>query len=145
MRLKATIESDEMHRSGHADFLAWHQASLMLRTVRLWEQPLPAPRHGRIGILPSASIGLLQPAMALSQIPLLDLPHWLRRCKGRNRRSQAPRACGAGGRQARPTRTPINIRRADSPWLAISCAMVWIVLGAWDRHLALLLGSVHWP
>jgi hypothetical protein len=69
------VDSDEMHRSGHADFLAWHQASLILRTVRLWEQPLPTPRHGRIGLLSSASIGLLQPAMALSQILVLDLPH----------------------------------------------------------------------
>jgi len=91
------VESDEMHRSGHADFLAWHQASLILRTVRLWEQPLPAPRHGRIGILPSASIRLLQLAMALSQIPVLDLPHWRRRCKGRNRRSQCSKGLRCGG------------------------------------------------
>ena len=27
------VESDEMPRSGHADFLAWHQASLILRTL----------------------------------------------------------------------------------------------------------------
>ena len=31
--------------------------------------------HGRIGVLSSASIGLLQPAMALSQILVMDLPH----------------------------------------------------------------------
>ena len=29
------VESDEMPRSGHADFLAWHQASLILRTLPL--------------------------------------------------------------------------------------------------------------
>ena len=29
------FESDEMPRSGHADFLAWHQASLILRTLPL--------------------------------------------------------------------------------------------------------------
>ena len=109
VRLKATIESDEMHRSGHADFLAWHQASLILRTLRLWEQPLPAPRHGRIGLFPSEGL-----------------------------------RCGGAARRGQPGH-PIKISRADSPWLAISCAMVWIVLGAWDLHLALLLCADHWP
>jgi hypothetical protein len=84
--------------------------------------------------------------MALSQILVLDLPHWRRRWKRRNRRSQ----CAQGLRRVRPTvggqtGHPLKIPRADSPCLAISCAMVWIVWVSWDRHLALLLGSDHWP
>lgn len=47
----------------------------ILPAVRLWEHPLPASRHGRIVVVLSESIGLLHPAMALSQILVLDLPH----------------------------------------------------------------------
>jgi hypothetical protein len=43
-----------------------------------------------MGGLPSESIGLLHPAMALCQILVMDLPHWLRRWKCQNRRSQCP-------------------------------------------------------
>ena len=102
----------------------------ILPAVRLREHPLPASRHGRIGVVPSESMGLLYPAMALSQILVLDL-----------RIGSAVR--GAVGR-GHP-RHAIKIPRVNSPCLAIRFAMVWIVSGAWERHLALLLCADHWP
>ena len=119
----------------------------ILPAVRLWEQSLPAPRHGRIGVFPSESIGLLHLAMASARSLC-----WI--CStGAGGGSvetaaagSAHRVCGAGGRKGRgQTGHPIKSPRADSPCLAIRFAMIWIVLGSRDRHLALLLCSDHWP